>query len=434
MNAKRPKNTVRRAQRGAIAIMTAILLPVLAAFAALSVDVGRMYVFKTEIQNAMDACALAASAPLTGANNPALFDQARAYGLALSDPSLNGAAARTATSVNRLHFQRDNFVANNIVVEFSSALAGAAWVEATSTSYTGITPATAIFVRCTYTDANNPLFLLPLLRVLVPGAANSMTVAATAAATLANSESACIFPVAVCAAPGSTAANNYGHTIGERLTAVNNPSSGYGTGNFGWLDMTPPAGGASELRNLMTNPGACSAVSVGALVGQPGAVSTLESAWNTRFGLYKNGTYNTTNAPPDFTGYSYPTGSNHYANYVTRLAARTPFQGITHNSVNTTTQANHVALGGQRRIAVAAVVNCSVWAVPPGAAQPPVLDFSCILLLAPVQDGGPAAHWSQIAPNLDIEYLGLSSSPGSPCASSGLAGGLYGPKVPALAQ
>ena len=432
--------TGRRAQRlparGAVALLTLLLLPVLAGFAALVIDVGRIYVFKTEVQNAMDACALAASAPLTGANNPAIFDQARAYGLALSDPTKVGAAARDTASVNRLHFQRDNFNNANVSVEFSSALSGQPWVAATSLNYAGITPQTAKFVRCSYLDTNNALFLVPLLRPLAPGAISTMSVGATAAASLAPSQSACAFPVAVCAASGSTAASNYGHAIGERLTAVNNPGSGYGTGNFGWLDFTPPSGGASELRDLIAGSGSCS-IAVGTPVGQPGVVSTAETVWNTRFGIYKSPTYTTSNGPPDFTGYSYPSSSNNFADYEGRLAARAQFQGNLPSSGNPSkiTSAQHASVGAQRRIAVAAVVDCFVWHTSPSS-NPVVKDFSCILLLAPVRDGGPAAQYSETDANetMDIEYLGLANAAGSPCASSGLSGGTYGPLVPNLVQ
>jgi hypothetical protein len=35
---------------------------------------------------------------------------------------------------------------------------------------------------------------------------------------------------------------------------------------------------------------------------------------------------------------------------------------------------------------------------------------------------------------MDVEFLGLTRTAGTPCASSGLAGGSFGPLVPALVQ
>jgi hypothetical protein len=188
------------------------------------------------------------------------------------------------------------------------------------------------------------------------------------------------------------------------------------------------------LKNLIAGSGSCS-VSVGTPVGQPGVISAAESVWNTRFGVYKGPTYTYSNAPADFTGYSYPSSSSNYADYVSRLAARAQFQGSIHSSLSKLTSGQHASFGAQRRIAVAAVVDCSVWNTN-SSANPTVIDFSCILLLAPVPDGGPASAYSDTDANetMDIEYLGLASAVGSPCASSGLSGGSYGPLVPNLVQ
>ena len=59
----------RREQRGAIAIIVGLSLAVLIGFAGLALDGGRLYLTKTELQNAADACALAAAYELSGALN-----------------------------------------------------------------------------------------------------------------------------------------------------------------------------------------------------------------------------------------------------------------------------------------------------------------------------------------------------------------------------
>lgn len=432
---RHPRTPRRGVQRGAIAILAAILVPLLFGFGALVIDLARLFVYKTEIQNAMDGCALAASSPLTGVNDPNIFDVGRAHGLATMDiTKVNSVVgSRAPETVNRLHFQRDNFSLADVIVEYGASITGP-WVAATSTSYSGITPATAKYVRCTYTDSNNPLFFLPMLRALGINAATTATVAADAVATLGHAQSSCAFPVALCMTPGATAASTppWGITPGSRKVAVNNPSSGYGTGNYGWLDFTPPSGGASELRNLITGSGSCN-VSVGQTVGQPGVVSTLETAWNSRFGIYKSGPINSGTAPPDFTGYGYPTGSNNYANYEIRQAARVQFQGLVGGGASKLTTAQHGALGQKRRVVTAAIVDCTVWNTSPSG-NPPVKDFGCILLLAPVRDGGSPASWTNVAATLDIEYLGLASAVGTPCATAGLGGGTYGPLVPVLSK
>jgi len=427
----RPRRHPPRTQRGGIAILAALVLPLLAGFAALAVDIGRIVVYRTELQSAMDACALAASAQLTGVNDPGIFDVARAHALALTDPARTGAGAREPVTVNRMRFQRDTLVPSRIRVAFSGAASGAPWVEASASSTGGLSPTVARFARCSYADEGNTLFLLPLLGTVVAGLPQQLAVSATATATLAPGQSVCAIPVAVCTVGTGTAANNYGRFVGERLTAVNNPGSGYGGGRFGWIDFDPPAGGASELRRLLTGSGACE-VSAGSNVGQPGIVSTLESAWNSRFGVYASG-LDASEANPDFSGHAYPTGSGHYADFVARSAARAPFQGRVANNTSKLTGAQHASLGQRRRVAVAAIVNCSVWQTS-GSAQPPILDFACVLMLAPVRNGGSPAQWSDIAATMDVEYLGLARAAGTPCASSGLAGGSFGPPVPTLVQ
>src|SRR5439155_26633293 len=114
------------------------------------------------------------------------------------------------------------------------------------------------------------------------------------------------------------------------------------TGNFRWLDYDPsaptpgcPGGGASELACIMAGTGQCSLpqpttgncstngsqTPTPGCVGQNGAISSMEAAYNSRFGLYKpGGGYSLTTAPPDFAGYSYSTenwllGHDAYADF-----------------------------------------------------------------------------------------------------------------------
>ena len=48
------------AQKGVLLVFTALLLPVVFACAGLAVDLGNMYVHKSNLQNAVDSAALAA--------------------------------------------------------------------------------------------------------------------------------------------------------------------------------------------------------------------------------------------------------------------------------------------------------------------------------------------------------------------------------------
>ena len=53
-------------QTGAVAIIIAIAIPILIGIAGLALDLGKLFITKTELQNAADACALAAANELTG--------------------------------------------------------------------------------------------------------------------------------------------------------------------------------------------------------------------------------------------------------------------------------------------------------------------------------------------------------------------------------
>ena len=59
----RPKHQRQRQreQRGAVMILFSLTIVVLIGFAGLAIDLGRAFVIKTELQNAMDACALSAA-------------------------------------------------------------------------------------------------------------------------------------------------------------------------------------------------------------------------------------------------------------------------------------------------------------------------------------------------------------------------------------
>jgi uncharacterized membrane protein len=93
--ATHPPRTGASRQRGAVALLVGLLLPVLLGAVGLALDSGHLYLTRTELQNAADACALAASYELTGA--PAIpgaaFNRAEAAG-------------RTVARQNKVGFQR----------------------------------------------------------------------------------------------------------------------------------------------------------------------------------------------------------------------------------------------------------------------------------------------------------------------------------------
>lgn len=414
-----------------MAVILGLTLAVLLGFAGLAVDLGRFFVIKSELQNAMDACALAAASQLRpGQNNSTALTKAIAYGRVFStggidDPATAPLEGNIGTIQNRANFQSAVVDLSASQITFSDTLAGP-YEEAGSADYN-----TAAYAKCSFPLSGLPILFMRVLNPLL----DTQTVSAMAAATLAPSASACAIPVGVCKVPGTTAATNFGLTVGQWMRPPSGPGSPYGTGNFGWIDFTPPGGGASELANLLTGPGQCS-TAIGNEVGEPGSIASLDVAWNSRFGLYKSGAGNPQvgSAPPDVTGRGYTTatwtiGSNAYrgsvagqSNYVSAAASYQPYQVSPPNPYSRLTNTQHNNLGRFRRVAVAPVVDCTVWNT--GGANPRVEGWACVLMLNPMLAVGDVPA---------LEFLGLSTSTGSPCATNGEPG-TFGPLVPQLVQ
>src|SRR5688500_5430396 len=80
----------RNRQKGAVIITVSLLMLFLLGFMAFAIDFGRLFVVKTELQTAMDSCALSAAQELDG----------------LGDSITRGrSAGLTAGNTNRVNFQ-----------------------------------------------------------------------------------------------------------------------------------------------------------------------------------------------------------------------------------------------------------------------------------------------------------------------------------------
>lgn len=425
----------RRRQRGVVAVITGLLIIALLGFIGIAVDLGRLFVIRSELQTAMDACALAAATQLRpGLNDPNALDRAVAFG---------------RTPANRVDFQQQALAAQSIEVAFSDSLAG----SYTAYSGGGGAPAglanSARFARCTYPLADVPVLFARVLATV----GTTTTVAATAVATLTPSQTHCGFPVAICRDAGATGPS-YGLVPGTWISGLGSTggggggplgcSSGTGSGNFCWVDFSPPAGGASELSALIRGQGQCN-LRINNEVGQTGVAASLVDAWNTRFGIYKANEIAQgaggalTTAPPDYTGYAFtsttwPSGHDAYDapnGYTTQRGAHTAFQGTAATGVRLTgndtaiSAGQHGTFGRDRRLVLAPIVNCSAYA---GSQTVPIDAWGCALLLAPISTPGGGSFSAR------LEFLGVANSANSPCATSGLGGGTAGPLVPVLVQ
>ncbi len=446
----------RKGQRGAAAIVAGLSLALMLGIVGLAVDTARMFVTRTEVQSAMDACALAAASQLTpGTPDPTGYpnfalNAAVAHGLAMSNPSAQSAAgARPFDSVNRGYFQTRTI--STISVQFSANLNGPF-----SSVGSGASSSTARFVRCETTLTGMPLTFI-LLTNLIPGSgasiASSTDIGASAVASRSpggpgnptGSTTCGVAPVAICQ---SNASASFGLTPNTYIKApcASGSCPPVGPGNFGWIDFSPPSGGASELAASLAGQGQCGAIAIGQEVGQTGVAASVQDAWNSRFGLYKNGGgYDTSNAPPDYTGYAYNTaspivGGAYRTDYARRRATGTVFTGSTagfntnnFNATTFTTSSDYNKFGRSRRLLAAPIVDCSEFSGGSGLAD--VKGFACLFMLSPYPTSGPTGSFEQ-----KVEYIGLLSDPDTPCTLSGvpggggLGGGGFGATTPYLVQ
>src|SRR4051812_22517413 len=100
----------RNKQQGVSLILVAISLAVLLGFGGLVIDLGQLFVTKTELQSALDSCALAAAQELDGAAD------------ALTRPT---SAAKTAGNANSVRYQKDAAAIADTDVTYSETLTGA---------------------------------------------------------------------------------------------------------------------------------------------------------------------------------------------------------------------------------------------------------------------------------------------------------------------
>ena len=399
-----------------MSLIVALSLAVVLGFIGLAIDGGHLYLTRTELQNAADACALAASRELTGAGSITAEQRRGAETL-----------GRDIARRNRQAFQSAAVQDAQVAVRFGTTLdVGSVWADADSA------PADARHVRCTLERSGiTPWFM----QVMGFGA---QTVRAAATASLVPAQRHCAIPMAVCAPTAS--GPDFGLVPGQWISGRFSAGGGV-TGSFNWIDYTPPAGGANELRALLRGRGQCS-LDASVQVGQPGNLGQAAArAWNTRFGLYQTGQDGPEVAAPDFTGHAYtpvnwPAQSGALGDFLSRRRSHDPYGSTVadgnartglklSNAYNPVSSAQaHRDWGADRRLVVAPVVDCGDWV---GSQTAAVQGWACLLMLHPI--GGPGD-------DVRLEIIGPAGAVGSPCGSQGVPGeaGGIGARVPALVQ
>lgn len=409
----------RQRQGGAVIITVALVMLFLLGFMGIALDFGRLFIVKTELQTAMDSCALAAAQELDG-NATTAFIRARSAG-------------KTAANLNRVNMQSANWSGRQLTddeITFRNA-------DYAVTS----DPVTARYAQCQHTQRNIQMFLLKAMGAFTGNAAaypNTQNVAAMAVATRASSQTNCAIPVGLC-----RKTPNY--QPGEWLLGAVN-SGGAVTGQFRWLDFTGNGGGARELKDVLKGEGQCALPGSNTVAGKPGNNGGAAIAYNTRFGRYQG---NPPTAPaasdgvPDLTGYAWysntpltqPPYPNKYPVFLAKRSTNAPYQregtspdttGL--QTVGKTYSGSLATVGADRRIVVAPMVDCDAFDGLAGS-RIKIDSLACILLLHPIKNGASAK-----TEKMWVEYIGQAGDAGSPCSTIGLAGGTGGPLVPVLVR
>ena len=399
----------RRPQRGAVAASFIVMAILLLGFVGLAMDAGRLYVSKTELQNAADACALAASGALTGVNANQL-QAAEDYGIAAGQRNLY----RMQSAPVVITPDQD--------VKFSATLNGAYQARSAVGN-----PLEMRYVRCSLTETGIGTILLKVLNAIPGQNIGLSTVAASAVASLEPSISNCALPLAVCEA--DIAGKPPGTWIQGVLRRNQNID-----GAFKWVEF-PGYARNKDLEALIAGAGQCDLNASNTLQSHPGFIDSMLQAWNTRFGIYKpGGPQLADGAVPDRTGWVYdhatfPAGFDAMPDYKAKKLQPTPKHQANAdynlpNPNNWATDEQFQNGSDGRRLVVGPVVDCPALG---RNGTTTIIDWACYLMLNPVYSSGDT---------MIIEYRGLASDISSGCVTSGAPGGpgAGGPKVPTLVQ
>lgn len=411
------------AQRGVVAVVVALTIVAMLGMVGLAIDLGQLFVAKTEVQNAADACALSASQELHR-DLPKAMERAEAAG-------------RMVATLHRVGFQRNviGSVSSPVTVTFSQTAAGP---FSSGSGITGPAAEAMLYARCEVVNSGIKTFFIQVLNVLPGVTIGTQSVSASAVASRRPSQTSCAVPVALCADKVSTTA------VGGWLEAVLSPQANGKdaqlSGNFRWVDLTPGAGGAADIAGQIVGEGVCNLPAIGAEIGKPGVMSSLGAAFNSRFGIYFGGV-KAGDGAPDLSGYAYTgltwaDGANAFPNFLGRRSSNEPYQGVNIAGVDvsgTIQPSSYLQLNGRERRAVPVpVVNCSAF---DSANKAPITQWACVFLLHPMPNnaGSPKDPKADIAAakcgdstssqtKMCLEYRGPANASTSPCAASGMPG------------
>lgn len=290
---------MKRRQKGAYLVMMSILLVVLIAVAALAIDVGRLLLLRTDMQNAADAAALAAAAELDADNNA----QSRARAAARDLLEHDARFARVTELLGATGLPDDAF-------QFFCVIGSETDVDPSVTGFTDYCTGTEVetgkyaatsdtdthYVRVTLDPelvgdgdrftAN--LIFLPALRVFGIDVADTASAFATALA--GRNFFTCNYPPMAMCDPWEAEGSHFrdemevGAHIEMRNQGGNNEQ--WSPGNFGFLEPPNAGPGATDVAEFIADEGnlGCTPATFTTKTGS--MTNKTQGGWNTRFGIY----------------------------------------------------------------------------------------------------------------------------------------------------
>jgi len=254
---------LRHSQRGAIAIMVGVLIIPLIALLGVVIDLGHLYVRKTELQNAADAAALAGAKQLNG--------QATGINAAVT-------AAIATAAANASDMGNTPVAISAAQIRFGPTPDGA-WADQ-GTAVANPTGMRYIKVDTSgIAQGTRPTWFM----VVVNSALADTTTAGMAVAGAPICDG---LPIFICPPPG-------GFVRGQPYFFADNPGAPVGPGNIGYFDPVPPGApslvppGASEMSDVVCV-GKTFCIGAGTYSSRTqAAFGKMEKAFNTRFGVYQ---------------------------------------------------------------------------------------------------------------------------------------------------
>lgn len=369
-------------ERGSVTIMTAILLFGLVLVMGLVIDISRIYVVRTSLQNAADAAALAGARELNSGTT-----------------GLTAAVTEAQAIVNKYGFNRTGLTAPQVsivTVEFAASLNGPWYLGA------GGVPAgtenTIKFVRVTTQSAN--VSIIFAARAL--GSTHAEQRTAVAGMSVGLNRICNFFPIALALTADNQAALTTGSLVQLTGTYTDNitgssatvPDHNYaviqipdinGTGNVETIDL------AAGIPNLCASIGEQKTLDSSQSANSNNGRDAIAKGANTRFDVYSNGAgqLDPVTFPPDL-------------NIASGITAA---QYLAGSPITTPSHAGQ----SERRILLMPII------LPLPAGSSPTIQitkFGAFLLRNPVQGGINCGPNTWCGADLQLEYLGDAFSIG----------------------